>query len=293
MVEYLNTSEIHFNHDVADRNSLDEASEEGSDDSTEEYSPYSVEDLAAILTDFYKFLANLHYDPADLKLPPPERWNLDILPKAIVENKSEDVVELMRRVPYFKENEKSTHVHYKSKLVDYTNGEQHGIAENEDELVKDLCEVWCSKGGIVDHQRLLVIAGGYESGGRTLILDVLHGEITEEIIRHITCPAVDIKEFFEKVEEEYRSLQLIPCPGRETQEAHRVPERAEEISEEEVKAQTGEWFGFTDLDWQFVRQVYRRCGWPDAFRRQQAVELIGDFMASNKDRTHEWEPAFR
>lgn len=294
MVEYLNTSEIHFSHDVADRDSLDEASDEGSDDSNKQYSPYSVEDLAAIFTDFYKFLATLHYDPADLRLPPPEGWNLDILPKAIIENKSEDVVELMRRLPYFKENEKSTHVHYKSKLIAFPDVEQHStLAMYEDHLEDVHDEFNCSEGSLVDHKHLLLFAGGYESGGHTFILDVLHGEITTDIICCETCEPAGVEEFFDSLSDDFEELRLIPCPGRETKIAHRVPERSEEISEEEVRAQTEKWYPGTDLDWQFVRQVYRQHGWPNDFRRQEAVRYIEEFMARDADRRGEWETAYR
>lgn len=294
MVEYLNTSEIHFNHDVADRDSLDEASDGESDGSNEEYSPYSVEDLAAIFTEFYKFLTTLHYDPADLKMPPPEGWSIDIFPKAIVDSKSDDVVELMRRLPYFKENEKSTHVHYKSKLIAFPDDEQHGtLAMYEDHLEDVHDEFYCGDGKLVDHKHLLVFAGGYESGGHTFILDVLHGEITADIIRYETREPAGVEAFFDSLSDDFEQLRLIPCPGRETKEAGNVPERSEEISEDEVRSQTEKWYPGTDLDWQFVRQVYRNHGWPDDFRRQEAVSFIEDFMAMHVDQRDEWEKAYR
>lgn len=278
-----------------DHASLDAASEAGSsashdshDSDASEQSPYDIQELAAIFTDFYKFLATLHYDPADLKLPPPEGWDPAIFSPTIVSSKSEDVVALMQRLPYFTENQKSTHVHYKSKLIDYTDPEGLGHTEMYD----DFLEGWLDQDDDRTHRRsdLLVIAGGYESGGRTFVLDVLRGEILEEIIRCNDCDPVDVKEFFEDLKNRFRSLELIPCPGRETHTAAAVPANAVVIEEEEVRAQTEEWG--TDLDLQFVRQVYRQYGWPHDFRRTEAVGFIEEFMAKDKERREEWERAF-
>ena len=130
--------------------SLDAASE--AENNSDEQSPYDIQELAAILTDFYRFLATLHYDPADLKLPPPEGWDSALLPANIVYSKSEDVVELMKRLPYFTENQKSTHVHYKSKLVDYTDPEGYDHAEMHDDFLDGLC-AWCHGRGRGMHMR--------------------------------------------------------------------------------------------------------------------------------------------
>ena len=268
----------------------DEVSEEASQ--TSEQSPYTTHELAAIFTEFYKFLTNLHYDEADLKIPPDSGWDIKALPDRIVDSKSEDVVELMRHLPYFKENEKSTHIHYKSKLIDYIDPERHGDAKAQDQMLEVMHEEFkCSNGDIVDHSNLLYIAAGYESGGREFILDVLHGEMTEDEIRCGTCGPVDVKAFFEGHKEDLRSLRLIPCPGRETAEAARVPESTRSISEEEVEAQSERWG--TDLDWQFVRQVYRNYGWPHAFQHREATAFIDNFMARHQDRRDVWELAYR
>ena len=65
---------------------------------------------------------------------------------------------------------------------------------------------------------------GYQTGGRDLYLDTKFGEITEEIIRYGTSNAVPIREYFNKLKEDYRSLKLLPCPGKVTQEVDRIPE---------------------------------------------------------------------
>lgn len=271
---------------------FDEEPDEDSESSDERF-PYTTQELADIFTKFYKFLATLHYDLADLKLPPPEGWDTGVLPAAIVDSKSEEVVDLMRHLPYFKENERSTHVHYKSKLLDYTDSRQHSLAKSHDELLEYAFDEPHDPDRPVDFSQVLVIAAGYESGGREFVLDVEHGEITEDVIRFNTLPPVDVRDFFAKLKEEFRSLRLIPCPGRETQEADRVSELDREIAEEEIRAQTEQWYPGTDLDWQFVRQIYRQYGWPHDFRRQEAVSFIDEFIERDKDVRDEWEPAFK
>lgn len=274
---------VHSDHDCEP----DENSEGAESDSSEE-PPYSVQELAAVFIDFYKFLATLHYDPADLKMPPPEGWDTAVLPPAIVSSKSEEVVALVKIMPYFKKNERSTHVHYKSKLIDYTDPEQHRHAKSYDEMIQGTLGEPGDDDKPWEYTRLITIAMGYESGGTTLILDVFRGEITEDIVRMITCGPEDVRNFFEDLKEKFRSLQLIPCPGREVGDME-VPELDRVIAEDEIRAQTEEWG--THLDWQFVRQVYRQYGWPNDFRRQEAIEFMDGFMARNKHLRGEWEPA--
>lgn len=156
-----------------------------------------------------------------------------MFPKNIVSSKSEDVIDLMKHLPYFSENQKSTHVHYKSKLVNYTDPEGHDHAEMHDGFLDDLC-AWLDHGDdeVVRRSDMLVIASGWESGGREFILDVPHGKIIEDIIRYDTCAPIDVKEFLEDPKSKFRSLELIPCPGRETQVTVAQPDKATAISKE-------------------------------------------------------------
>jgi len=136
-----------------------------------------------------------------------------------------------------------------------------------------------------------MIAQGYESGGRDFWLNVQHGEIMEDMIRCDWVGSFDVKGFFDRMKEDYRSLNLIPCLGRTTNDlASRTPERSDEIDVEEVRAQTEHWG--TDLDVQYVRQIYRKHGWPDAFRRDEATAAIDELMESMSERNSQWEPEF-
>ncbi|KAK7189039.1 hypothetical protein DPSP01_004147 [Paraphaeosphaeria sporulosa] len=283
--EHMTNSELE-----EDQGRYDEEEEE--EEEEEEYEPsYSVKELAEIVLDFYKFLATLHYDRSDLHIPPPEGWPLECLPKNVIRKKSSRTIELMRHLPYFKEAKKSTHLHYKCKLYDYTDAEQHdGIRVGDECTFESEEEFESFDGEKVDPADMLVLAWGYESGGHQFFLDTLRGEMTVDIVRCNLLSADPVEYFFGELREKYLSLKLIPCSGRETEEAESVPEREEHIDQSEVLAQELEWG--TDLDWQFVRQVYREFGWPDAFRREEAVRVIEDFMALKSNERGEWEEAF-
>lgn len=70
-----------FSHARASPCSSSEAGGSASDAS--EQSLYDIKELAAIFTDFYSFLATVHYDSIDLNLPPPEGWDAAIFPKSV------------------------------------------------------------------------------------------------------------------------------------------------------------------------------------------------------------------
>ncbi|KAF2448472.1 hypothetical protein P171DRAFT_213397 [Karstenula rhodostoma CBS 690.94] len=266
--------------------------ESDEDEEEEEYEPrYSVKELAEMVLDFYSFLATLHYDPSDLKIPPPVGWPVECLPKGVMRRKSPRTVELMRHLPYFEQAEKSTHVHYKCMLYDYTDATEHDhVRERDKNYFESVGELESIDGDKLDPADMLILAWGYESGGHYLLLDALRGEMTVDVVRYHLLSPEPIEDFFSDLKEAYRSLKLIPCPGRETEEAAWVPEGGQRIEQSAVLAQEDKWG--TELDWQFVRQVYREHGWPDAFRRKEAVRAIEDLMALKAEERDTWEEAF-
>ncbi|PVI02293.1 hypothetical protein DM02DRAFT_523345, partial [Periconia macrospinosa] len=83
--------------------------------------------LGETFLDFYEFLATIYYTWSDLKVPPSEGWPFEILPDRVIKSKSSRAVEVMCYLPYFKQSKDSIRVHYKSKLFDYTDAEEHLI----------------------------------------------------------------------------------------------------------------------------------------------------------------------
>ncbi|KAK2874958.1 hypothetical protein FQN49_001907 [Arthroderma sp. PD_2] len=244
--------------------------------------PYTPDELAEILLDFYIFLTTLHYDIADLKMPPSGGWP-NITPESVGDIKSDYAIEVLRCLPYFNSEE---HIHQASKLIDYSlfSREDFQTGYFRDREAGEGLEFYSHDGEETELVDILCIASGRESGGRQFFLDVIHGELSEDIIRATQLSQMDIKTFLNQLKEEYRSLKLIPCVGRVTIDAWTFKERETEITEEEVRAQTED--GTTELDAQYFRQVLRQYGWPDEFRRddaKRAIDEICNSMAGERD----------
>ncbi|KAL4721846.1 hypothetical protein ACLX1H_011340 [Fusarium chlamydosporum] len=165
------------------------------------------------------------------------------------------------------------HIHYKSKLWDLTTWTPEKFKQHRED--NDWLELWSSEDE-QDHSDVICIAQGYESYGRDLWLLVKDGEIVEYMVRADTLSSVTVEEYFAKMKEQYETLQLIPGKGRVTIEAEHVPEREERISVEEVNGQTEEWH--TDLDVQYLRQIYRDHGWPHSFDSKAAFKAVDDWL---------------
>lgn len=244
---------------------------------------YTPEELAAVFLDFYQFLTTLHYKPENLKVPPPEGWG----DKVHTHGKSDLAVEVLRRLPYFNSDE-TTAIHYKSSLLDYTTLPHDYFADSWMDTADDYYD-FMREGRAVDPTDIVFIATGYESGGRQFLLDVNRGEVSVDVIRCEIFAGVDVNEFFDTLKEEYRSLRVIPYEGCVSMEAENVSECDEEITEAEVCAQSEYWW--SELDAQYVRQMYRSYGWPDAFRREEAFKAMEGLNESMREagRDEWWE----
>ena len=246
--------------------------------------PYTPSDLVAIITDFYTFLTTLHFSAEDLKFPTTSSW--PSIPSSCT-FKSARAMKVLHQMPYFEDTSLARQLphyedtslallHYKSRLIDYRSLPPSYYDAGEDEYIYLNKMFEDSEGRPVDRHDVICFAEGRESGGRQMFLDVLTGEVTEDIIRCDILSPVDVVEYFEALKEEYRSLTLVPCTGRQVIEAKNVKEGGE-VGRGEVMSQEGD-FG-TDVDVCWVRSVYRRHGWPDAFRREEAEREISEVMA--------------
>ena len=243
---------------------------------------YTAAELSSHFLSFYQFLTTLHYTPTDLKVPPPTGWPQLSSPTHLASwnlHKSPFVLQVLAHLPYFaprtgSDANNNPGIHYKSALIDYTSFTSAYFARPDGrEAAVNLVN---AAGDPVDSMDGFCIAWGRESGGRTLWLNVVDGEIIEESLRCETVGAFDVVEYFDRMRTAYRELKLIPGKGMITMEVWDVDERRERIAVEEVLRQTNE--GATDLDWQFVRQVYRDCGWPDALRGEEAAVRVEELL---------------
>ncbi|KAF7555883.1 hypothetical protein G7Z17_g1806 [Cylindrodendrum hubeiense] len=259
-------------------------SEDGSSEDSSDYEPrYTPEEIGALFLDFYKFLTTLHYDEADLKVPPPGGWP-HITPESCAHFKSDYAIEVVRHLPYF-DSKCTASIHYKSHLLDFTaltleDYERHKYTLHEGQ------EFWSDEREM-DPSDVVCIAEGYESYGRQLWLNVMDCDIIENMVRADMLTAVPAETFFDNLKEQFQTLKLIPGRGRVTIEADRTPEREGRITEEEVFAQTEDWG--TELDIQYVRQIYRQHGWPDSFCKEEAFKAVDDWNDAVNESRHDWE----
>ncbi|CAJ0553233.1 Ff.00g117450.m01.CDS01 [Fusarium sp. VM40] len=250
----------------SDDGSHDSDSSEGYDEPR-----LTPQELGALFIDFYSFMTTLNYDKSDLKIPPPTGWP-EITSESCGYFKSDYTIEVMRHLPYL--NNKSTaQIHYRSKLLELTVWTAIDFKKHSE--THEAMEFWSSEDE-QDPSDVICFAEGYGSYGRGLWLLVKDCEIIEELSEADVLSAVPVEEFFANLKEQYETLKLIPGERRIMIEAENVPDRKERITEDEVNSQTQEWG--TDLDIQYVRQIYRDHGWPHSFNLETASRAIGNWL---------------
>ncbi|KAK3319870.1 hypothetical protein B0T19DRAFT_445658 [Cercophora scortea] len=249
---------------------------------------YTPEELTAIVLDFYTF-TKLHFKPSDLKLPPPGGW-----PNLTRENvgpnfKSDYTLSVLRQLPCLN---KEGLIEYNCQVQDYSTRtresfepDEYGHLHGEDLYTDD--------DGNPDapvHDHIVSFAPGYSSGGIELMLNVHAGTIGAVMIRYSDIGEEDIQRYFDSVKKKFRKLRLLPCMGKQTLDAEKVPERSRGIRLEAVRNQIrADDRIFTHLDLQYIRQVYRDYGWPRAFRREEFEANIDRVLVEMGAEPDWWE----
>ena len=233
---------------------------------------YTPEEIGEAFRDLFEFLLGLFFD-GHMDLPPPGGWP-DQEP---VPFKSDLANEAFRHIPRIHYKNGENFFHFKSELR---------VSLNEGYLVDYYCEDFARGWEGEDRDSIMRdviwISDGHESGGRDILLHARHGLVQEEMIRMNPAGVWDMREYFGNIKRQYRDLQLIPMRCmEEVVECEYVDERGEgepEITWKQIRNQKdedGEFEdGITDLDVQYLRQVYRQYGWPDAFRREECWDYI-------------------
>jgi hypothetical protein len=118
-------------------------------------------------------------------------------------------------------------------------------------------------------ENMIVLANGYESGGRTLVLDVFKGNIYEDILRCNMLSEVEVEDFFSKFEE----LKYVPVPG-----GYKEPGKS--LAEGELYTDVLDVDQFDEAllggdPAQQYKKIYQNFGWPgDAYRKGDAIAAI-------------------
>lgn len=83
--------------------------------------PYDRDKVVASVTDFYSFLTTyLHFQPSELKTPPPSGWPQINQTRFAFLGKSDKVVDLLQHLPYLTRGEEDKHIYDHTVCVDYT-----------------------------------------------------------------------------------------------------------------------------------------------------------------------------
>ncbi|KAF4447243.1 hypothetical protein F53441_9201 [Fusarium austroafricanum] len=247
---------------------------------------YTTQELVDIILEYYKFLTTIHYNPADLKIPPPGGWT-NLTPEVLSGyDKSEYVLGLIRQIPCFDRSKGPAGFLYKSGLLDFSVYTSKDFEEDVDmEGIVDFASVE----GQANPRHFFRLAEGRESGGHEVWLNAKDGEITDFEIRGDGADPVDIRTYFQGLKEKYQKLDLFPGEGSVTHDFSDIPESEDAITEEQFLAQGPEVDTFDNV--QFGRNLYRKFGWPENFQREacwKEVSRLQAFMGDMED-TDIWE----
>ncbi|KAF9691819.1 hypothetical protein EKO04_010324 [Ascochyta lentis] len=217
-----------------------------------------------------------------------------------------------------------THIHYKCDVVDYSvvKPDQWGqedfqfgassIVESIEEMKKDGSDededddegyFWYrdeSRDKDVDGEEnwwdgddpedvkvenIVVLADGYESGGRCLVLDVFKGNIHEDMLQYNLLSEVSVEQFFENLKTKFEGLEMVPVPGQKMYEGNiygdvqGVPE-VDVFDESLVEGDPAQQY----------KKIYRSFGWPgETYRKEEALAAI----RAHSERRHEAEDAWK
>lgn len=230
------------------------------------------------MLDLYRFLATLHYDIKDLKISPPGGWP-QITPESCIHFKSDYAIKVLQHLPYYNSSE---FFHVNAHLLDWSTlptSDFHFFHQDTDE------NEWESIESEVPSGWILPIAVYVRPDGSAFFMNVVDGEMIEELRGYGPQSPCPIDMWIDEVKEAYTKLHFIPHPNRVTIECAKVddlPDGADRITEEQIIANTEDWP--SKLDIHYLRQVYRDYGWPKNFQREAAFAKVANLLETL--RTH-------
>jgi hypothetical protein len=93
--------------------------------------PYDRDEVIASVTNYYNFLTtHLHFEPSDLKTPPPTGWPKITQTRLAFLGKSDKVIDLLQHLPYLPRGSEDKHIYEHTVCVDYNSESVDGHLEN-------------------------------------------------------------------------------------------------------------------------------------------------------------------
>lgn len=209
--------------------------------------PYDRDEVIASVTDYYNFLiTHLHFQPSELKTPPPTGWPQIDQNRLAFLGKTDEAINLVQHLPYLPHGKEEKHIYDHTVCVDYTHeaiDEKQktpelvitGYFEPEHEWV-DLCPYDKFK---ETHEDIIVLGRPERVSacklfqlnykfppnadatiailGRQccyIFLDTLDGEVVTWNVMEAYCASFDCaKAFFTRLRQWYEEIKLFPVPN--------------------------------------------------------------------------------
>ncbi|KAF9872880.1 hypothetical protein CkaCkLH20_09743 [Colletotrichum karsti] len=261
-------------------------------------SGYDRDVIVAGLTRYYETLAQMAFFPASLiQYPPGGRWGDDaFLPadKTRLLGFNDRVIDLLRHLPYLDVDE----THEDNRWPVIGRSEPQRYLEDNPGLNEDLTadkatpERLCAHGLFPFPEKmpdgLVPIAGGSADGsgiGEWWIIDTNAGTIivydagnrqvqdAPDDQPWLWTPPRPAGPYFHALVDSLYSLDLVPLPRPDTEDAEYYPEVWGAIREDDAKGQV------SDTEIEDARDIYRKHGWPDLarFRQQECYDALVEF----------------
>ncbi|KAF1830618.1 hypothetical protein BDW02DRAFT_572855 [Decorospora gaudefroyi] len=214
------------------------------------------------------------------------------------------VIDLIKHLPYIDEadaREMITNIHYKSDVVDYSRltaqDFSSGLVNNGEDSIREWVEEmeqrkkdnpsddekeedddddddgtsstdsnWWDDDDPDDItlQNIIILAQGYESGGRTLILDVPRGNIFEDVVRCNLLSGQEISSYFANLRDKLERLDFVPVRGEFYEDVGQTEEGIVRAIE--------------------YKRIYRKFGWPgEGYRKEEALAAVEAYRLSRED----------
>jgi hypothetical protein len=257
----------------------------------------NLKEIVSIIDEFYTFLATFYIPASALKRPPPGGWPNITNKSTVGFGKSQCVIDLIKFLPYIDAKdagEMITNIHYKSDVVDYSvctsedfssediqygeialkcmaeQQEEERLREEEAKAAGDVSDDENSDTDsdtesyhdpdVIRLENMFTLSNGYESMGRSLVLDVVNETIHEDQCLCYSVEAVDVREFFADMRHKFETLNFVPIRGE-------LYENVSEIGDDEEPDEARE-------D-KIFKKIYQDHGWPgERYRKDEALAAV-------------------
>ena len=202
-------------------------------------------------------VTNIHYksDVVDYSTWEPQHWSEDDQYGALsVQMWIEELEEAKKEDPGEVDDNDEGYLWYQDESREFSADEEENWWDGDDpEDIK------------LEH--MIVLANGYESGGRTIILDVFKANIYEDMVRCDLQSEVAVEHFFDNMKVKFENLEYVPVPGYGRCEG--------EMYEDEFQADVSNKTLAEENPAQQYKKIYRSFGWPgETYRKEEALAAI-------------------